>query len=127
MRKIFLVLAMVCIANALAAQSAPAEKYVMKTYYLVFLKKGPQRNQDSAAVAKIQKEHLAHLDLMAEEGKLCIAGPLMDNGDIRGICIYNVTTREEAEKLANDDPAVKAGRLIVEIHPFYAAQGSRLP
>jgi uncharacterized protein YciI len=102
------------------------EKYEMKTYYLVFLKKGPNRTQDSVTVQKLQEQHIAHLDKMASEGKMDICGPLMDNIDIRGICIYNVTTKEEAEKLANEDPMVKAGRLMVEVHPFYSAKGVSL-
>ncbi len=99
------------------------KKYEMKTYYLVFLKKGPNRNQDSVTTAKLQEQHLAHLNKMAETGKMDICGPLLDEGDIKGICIYNVATKEEVEKLANEDPMVKAGRLIVEIHPFYSAKG----
>ncbi|MBL7887964.1 MAG: hypothetical protein JNL24_00335 [Bacteroidia bacterium] len=102
------------------------KKYEMKTYYMVFLKKGPNRDQDSATVAKLQEQHIAHLTKMADAGKMDLAGPFMDNGEIRGICVYNVATKEEAEKLANEDPMVKAGRLIVEIHPWYAAKDSKL-
>lgn len=102
------------------------QKYEMKTYYLVFLKKGPNRTQDSATVHKLQEQHIAHLDQMANDGKLDICGPLLEDGDIRGICIYNVATKEEAEKLASADPMVKAGRLMVEIHPFYSAKGVSL-
>lgn len=102
------------------------QKYEMKTYYLVFLKKGPNRDQDAETVKKLQEQHIAHLDKMANEGKMDICGPLMDDIDIRGICVYNVATKEEAEKLANDDPMVKSGRLAVEIHPFYSAKGASL-
>jgi uncharacterized protein len=102
------------------------DDYEMKTYYLVFLKKGPHRDQDSVTRAKIQEQHLAHLMKQANAGKMNLAGPLLDDSDILGICIYNVATKEEAELLAKEDPAVKAGRLIVEIHPFYSAKGSVL-
>lgn len=102
------------------------KKYEMKIYYMVFLKKGPNRTQDSTTAAKIQEQHIAHLTKMAEAGKMDICGPLMDDGEIRGICIYNVATKEEAEKLASEDPAVKSGRLIVEVHPLYAAKNSTL-
>lgn len=98
----------------------------MKTYYLVFLKKGENRTQDSVTVSKLQEQHMAHLTKMADSGKMDICGPLMEDIDIRGICIYNVATKEEAEKLANEDPMVKAGRLKVEVHPFYSAKGVSL-
>lgn len=107
-------------------QKEPEKKYDMKTYYLVFLKKGPNRNQDSLAVKKLQEGHMAHLTKMAETGKMDIAGPIMADTDLRGICIYNVTTKEEAERLVNEDPMVKAGRLVAEILPFYSAKGAIL-
>lgn len=102
------------------------KKYEMKTYYLVFLKKGENRTQDSATVSNLQEQHMAHLTKMADTEKMDICGPLLDDGDLRGICIYNVATKEEAEKLANEDPMVKAGRLKVEVHPFYSAKGVSL-
>ena len=98
----------------------------MKTYYMVFLNKGAKRDQDSVTAAQIQKDHLAHLTQMANEGKMVIAGPFLDDGNTRGICIYNVATLEEAKKLAEEDPAVKAGRLMVEVRPWMAQKGSTL-
>ena len=58
---------------------------------------------------------------MAEEGKLVIAGPFMDNGELRGIYVFNVSTLEEAKKLTETDPSVQAGRLVLELHPWYSS------
>lgn len=128
MKKTIIIITILLFSSSAFAQEKNKieEKYEMKTYYLVFLKKGPNRSQDSVTTHKLQEQHIAHLDKMANEGKLDICGPLLENGDIRGICIYNVTTKEEAEKLANQDPMIKAGRLIAEIHPFYSAKGASL-
>jgi|ERR1043165_4511824 uncharacterized protein YciI len=128
MKKLLLLTMLSFAGFSLSAQQKNAieQKYEMKTYYLVFLKKGPNRTQDSVTVQKLQEQHIAHLDKMAMDGKMDICGPLMEDGDIRGICIYNVSTKEEAEKLAGEDPMVKAGRLKVEIHPFYSAKGASL-
>ena len=52
-----------------------------------------------------------------------ISGPFGDDGDIRGITIYNVPTLKMADSLANIDPAVVAGRLEIEVHPWWAAKG----
>ncbi len=109
------------------AQDKPIAEYEMKSYFMVFLKSGPNRTQDSATSATIQKNHLAHIDNMYKAGKLCMAGPFLDKNDIKGICIYNTATKEEAVTLANQDPAVQAGRLIVEIHEWYSAKGMKLP
>jgi len=128
MKKIILLGFFIGISSQIKAQEKNQieKKYEMKTYYMVFLKKGPNRSQDSVTASEIQKQHIAHLDKMDADGKLCMAGPFMEEGDIRGICVYYTATKEEAEKLAKEDPAVKAGRLIVEIHPWYAAKGSIL-
>jgi uncharacterized protein YciI len=65
---------------------------------------------------------MANIQKMAGEGKLLIAGPFLDGGDLRGIFIFRVATMAEAEALAATDPAVKAGRLRLEFHPWYAAK-----
>jgi hypothetical protein len=45
----------------------------------------------------------------------------MDGGVIRGIYIFNVSTIEEARQLTATDPAIKAGRLVMELHPWYGS------
>ncbi|NUN69882.1 MAG: hypothetical protein HUU02_09245 [Bacteroidetes bacterium] len=102
------------------------KKWEMKQYYLVLLKRGPVRNQDSASAAAIQKGHMENITRLYNEGKIDIAGPMMNDGDIRGIFVFNVATYEEVLALCNTDPAVKAGRLTMEILPWYAAKGSVL-
>lgn len=96
---------------------------LMQQYFIAFLKSGPIRSQNEEEAAQLQKDHLAHLGRMYEEGYADISGPFGDNGDIRGITIYNVPTQRMADSLANMDPMVKAGRLEIEIHPWWAAKG----
>ncbi|MFC4722731.1 YciI family protein [Geojedonia litorea] len=99
---------------------------LMQQYFIAFLKRGTVRNQNEEEAARLQKEHLAHLGKMYELGYADISGPFGDDGDIRGITIYNVPTLEMADSLANADPMVKAGRLNIEIHPWWAAKGFHL-
>jgi uncharacterized protein YciI len=99
---------------------------IMKQYFMCFLKTGPDRNHPEAEAAEIQKQHLAHLANMHTEGHSCVAGPLGSDGDIRGLVIYKTATLEKAIELANMDPAVKAGRLVVEIFPWWAMKGATL-
>ena len=100
--------------------------YLMKQYFMCFLKKGPKRDQGPDEAAEIQQKHLAHLSALAASRKICLAGPFADDSGIQGVVIFSTSTYEEAVTLANDDPAVKAGRLVVEIHPFWAAVGAQL-
>lgn len=103
------------------AKKVGADPYGMKTYYLAFLKAGPNRNQDSTHAAQIQRAHLDNINRLAEEGKIIIAGPFLDKSEVRGIYIFNVETEEEAKKLTESDPAVQSGRLVMEVHPWYGS------
>ncbi|MFI5205270.1 MAG: YciI family protein [Flavobacteriales bacterium] len=98
----------------------------MKRYYLCIYLTGKNRGQDSVTAAEIQKGHLAHIGLMSEKGVICMAGPFGDNTDKRGILMFDVATLKEAETWIKKDPAVMAGRLTYEIHPWWGARGSIL-
>ncbi len=96
---------------------------LMQQYFIAFLKRGPNRSQNKAESDSLQALHMEHLGRMYEEGYADISGPFGDDGDIRGITIYNTPTLEIADSLANMDPMVKSGRLVIEIHPWWAAKG----
>jgi len=96
---------------------------LMQQYFIAFLKSGPIRSQNEEEAEILQEKHLAHLSKMYELGYADISGPFGDNGNIRGITIYNVPTLKMADSLANADPMVKAGRLVIEMHPWWAAKG----
>lgn len=99
---------------------------LMQQYFMAFLKAGPIRSQNEEETERLQNEHLAHLSKMYELGYADISGPFGDNGDIRGITIYNVPTLKMADSLAKSDPMVKNGNLIVEVHPWWAVKGFSL-
>lgn len=96
---------------------------LMQQYFVAFLKSGPKRSQSKEEADSLQTLHLAHLGRMYEGGYADISGPFGDDGDIRGITIYNVPSLQMADSLANLDPAVRAGRLEIEVHPWWAAKG----
>ncbi|MBN2805845.1 MAG: hypothetical protein JXR22_04245 [Prolixibacteraceae bacterium] len=98
-----------------------ADEYGMKQYVMAFLKKGPNRSQDSTEAVALQRAHMDNIQRMANEGVLVVAGPFLDDGEIRGIYLFNVTSVEEAEALTRTDPAIQAGRLSMELHPWYGS------
>ena len=102
---------------------ASGDTVLMQQYYIAFLKRGPSRSQTESEADSLQVLHLEHLSRMYELGYADISGPFGDDGDIRGITIYNVPTLAMADSLANSDPMVKAGRLVIEVHPWWAAKG----
>jgi uncharacterized protein YciI len=93
----------------------------IKQFWLVLLKKGPVRNQDSVTAAKIQAGHLANITRLYEAGTLKVAGPFAEETLAQGLFIFDCPTKSELESLLQTDPAIKAGRLIAEIHPWYTA------
>ena len=99
---------------------------LMQQYFVAFLKDGEIRTQNEEEAKALQDEHIAYLTKMYELGYADVSGPFGDEGDIRGITIYNVPTKKMADSLANADPMVKAGRLEIEIHPWWAARGFRM-
>jgi uncharacterized protein len=106
----------------------PKVENQIKQYWFVMLIAGSNRTQDSATAAKIQEGHMANISHLYYEGKLKVAGPFGDDGSWKGIFIFDCSTKEEVEKLLNTDPAIAAGRLTYEIHPWWTAPtGSFIP
>ena len=102
--------------------------YIMKKYYLVLLLVNPDKEQlDSAKVAEIQQAHLDNIGRLANLGKIVMAGPMGDDGNLRGIFVMDCENLEEARMLCETDPAIIKKRLLYEVHPWWAAKGSKLP
>ena len=96
----------------------------MMTAYLAFLVRGDKWTPDKTPETEaIQKAHLANIGRLAEMKKLVVAGPFGDDGTLRGIFVFRVNSLEEARLLAQTDPAVQAGRLALQIHPWVVPEG----
>ncbi len=107
--------------DSLLAKKYGADDYGMKQFIMAFLKSGKNILTDKAEEDRLQSEHMKNINKMAEDGKLVIAGPFMDKQSIRGIYIFDVRTLEEARELTSTDPAIKAGVLEMELHPWYGS------
>lgn len=120
MRRLILAPAVVSAVALLAApQGDYAEPRDLQTFYLALLAKGPAWTAATTSqTSALQQAHLAHLTTLGNTGHATIAGPFGDDGEIRGIVILKAASLEEAKALEEDDPAVKAGRLKVELLAF---------
>lgn len=105
--------------NAALAQKTGADERGMKSYVMAFLKTG-KAVADTAQRNALLRGHMANITRLANEGKLVLAGPMMDDTGLEGIFVFNVKTVAEAEALSQTDPAVKAGMFVMEYHPWYA-------
>jgi uncharacterized protein len=77
------------------------------------------------ALDALQVEHLTYLRGLKRRGVLVANGPLSDQTDVRlrGISVYRLPL-EEALALAQADPMVVAGRLVIEGARWMTAEGT---
>ncbi len=99
-----------------------ADQYGMKKYVMAFLKRGPHRDKlNKEQRVKLQQQHMANISRMAKAQQLVLAGPFLDDGNLRGIYIFNTASIEQAREWTETDPAIKAGSLVLELKPWYGS------
>lgn len=109
--------------DAALAKKLGANDMGMRNYVLAILKTGPN---DATVKGEARdaafKGHFDNMNRLANEGKLAVAGPFGKNDkSFRGLFILAVPTVEEAQKLAETDPAVKAGIFVVDLVPWFGS------
>jgi len=96
----------------------------LERFFVQFLKRGPNyATEMTPELATLHQAHLDHLWHLHEQGKIVAMGPVLDDGDIRGISIYRADSVEEVMELSSADPAVQAGRFVLEVHPWMTHKG----
>jgi hypothetical protein len=96
-----------------------------RNYCLVILKHGPNKHMDG--VEKIIWEHGRRNFELRADGLLSIVCPVPpDGGDVSGIGIFNASV-EEVKKIMDDDPGVKLGVFVYEVHGCRGFPGDSLP
>ena len=89
----------------------------LESFELVMLRRPPDAaTDDQATLERIQREHLDYHRSLRESGEIATNGPVLDQPDesLRGLTFYRTGSLERARQLAEADPAVRAGRLVVE-------------
>jgi uncharacterized protein len=77
-------------------------------------------------IDRIQREHLAFYAGLRASGEVATNGPVVEQPDpsLRGLGFYRTGSIDRSRELAESDPAVRAGRLAVEIMTWYCAPGT---
>lgn len=94
-------------------------------YTVVFLNSrsdAPQLDRETGKL--LMQQHLAHINRLAAESKLLIAGPFDGGG---GIFVMNTNSTDEARIWISSDPAVQAGRWTIELMPYTPRIGAVCP
>lgn len=95
-----------------------------RNYSVVILKKASDRIP--AGAEKIVWEHGRRNFQLRADGLLSIVCPVSDGSDVSGIGIFNAGV-DEVRKIMDEDPGVKAGMFVYDIHPCRSFPGDALP
>jgi uncharacterized protein len=106
-----------------AKKTSPDKIPMVKIFLGLFTIGDNQATATTSETQQLQLGHLWHLRKLMDAGKIVAAGPVSNNSDIRGIMVLQTETLQEARAIANQDPMVKAGRLKVELHPWWVSKG----
>jgi hypothetical protein len=94
-----------------------------RPYCAVILRAGPNRHTDG--VEDVIWEHGRRNFSLRADGLLSIVAPVGDGTDVCGIGIFAVDP-QEAVTIMDEDPGVKAGVFVYEVHPCRSFPGDAL-
>ena len=99
----------------------PKEDFKLVQFQMAILKKGPKwETTKEADRHSILTQHLTNVITMLNARRAVIAGPFGDDTGLAGIFILRSAAVDEAKAWVDDDPAVKAGLFVVEMHPWWS-------
>lgn len=108
-------------AAAVPATDAQVAAHVRaaRPHTLVLLFAGASRDQPDDEADRLQAAHLRHLVGLRQQGHLVVNGPLTDDAELLGVSIYASADLDRVRAWVQSDPAVVAGRLRAELHPWF--------
>jgi uncharacterized protein len=109
-------LLMACVLCAAALAGAQADEPPAKSTYLVIYRAGPAWPPGKRLSELPLKEHGRYMLSLYAQGLLKFAGGFAD--DTGGAVVLEVVDQAQAEALVADDPAVKTGLFVHELHPW---------
>ena len=111
----------------IASAAAVAQEHKLVQFQMAILRKGPQwlvmKPEDRN---KIMLQHRENVVTLLNSGKMVVAGPFGDETDLAGIFVLRATA-DDAKATVDQDPAVKAGLMSAEIHPWFSEDIFRKP
>ncbi|HTD55258.1 MAG TPA: YciI family protein [Silvibacterium sp.] len=90
----------------------------LKPYFLCLLRRGERWNV-TEGYEDLMPEYLAYLRREMEARRIVLAGPVTDEGDLIAVAVIETATMQEARALVAENPAIKSGHFVAEVHPCY--------
>jgi uncharacterized protein YciI len=89
---------------------------VVNRTFLVIYRPGPAWLPGKPVTEQPLKEHGKYMLTLYISGSMKLAGPLTDNAG--GAVLLDVADESEAKAIVAEDPAVKSGIFVYELHPW---------
>jgi uncharacterized protein YciI len=103
------------LARGLTGAAHPQETTTKATYLIIY-RPGPAWVTGKSIMEQPLKEHGKYMLSLYMKGSMKLAGPLTDNAG--GAVLLDVSDEAEAKAILANDPAVKSGIFVYEMHPW---------
>ena len=122
---------MICIWGTLPSSGAQESKQEKPKQFIYVLRLVPRLHSDAAWTKEDRMaldRHLTRFKLAVEKGELILAGRTIEPGDKTfGIAVFEAPDEAGARAFMESDPAVVAGLMTAELHPFAVALERKNP
>jgi uncharacterized protein len=126
-----LIVSLLCIFTIVRQLPAEVAKTDKPKQFIYVLRLVPRLHSDSAWTQEDKMaldRHFARFKHAIDTGELILAGRTREPGDKTfGIAIFEAKDEEAARKFMESDPAVVAGLMTAELHPFAVALERKNP
>jgi uncharacterized protein YciI len=122
---------LVCICAFVQSSPAQETRAEKPKQFIYVLRLVPRLHSDAAWTKEDKMaldRHLARFQRAIETGELILAGRTREPGDKTfGIAVFEAADEAAARKFMESDPAVVAGLMTAELHPFAVALQRKNP
>lgn len=125
------VIRLLCVFAAIHLSPAQEQKSEKPKQFIYVLRLVPRLHSDAAWTKEdemVISRHLTRFKHAIEKGELILAGRTKEPGDKTfGIAIFEAADEAAARAFMESDPAVVAGLMTAELHPFAVALQRKNP
>ena len=126
-----LLIALLSLCTVLDSSSAQTPEAAKSKQFIYVLRLVPRLHSDAAWTKEDEAvigRHLASFNEAIKRGQLILAGRTLEPGDKTfGVAIFEAKDEAAARAFMESDPAVAAGLMTAELHPFAVALQRKNP